>query len=513
FLPLEISGEGPWRLRYRENGIERGLDVGVGDSGWVVYPEVNSRYELVGLEDKYGCEGYVEGSVEVRVEEGPFVRFGVERLEVCAGGRVEIPLELGGVGPWEVLYRVNGVDGGVWRVGGSGSGAVVVGSVWEEVLGNREYELVGVRDGRGCSRSVSGLLRVEVRGGLGVRVVSQREAGCAGGSISVVGEGGSGSYVYKLGGIENRSGKFEGLSGGRYELEVRDGFCVVRRLVEVAVGRSVSLSRLEVESSNSVRAVWPLVVGARSYNIRYREVGSGSWIVVEGLVGGEARLNELSGGKTYEFELQVVCESGVLLEWSSGLGVTTPGVSCEGVGRVFVEGVGSNSAMVRWEGVVGAVCYEVSYGPMNVDVELWDRFSLVPSSGRSVVLSGLVSGVEYGVRVRANCSLCSRVVGNRSVWSRVERFVTLGLRGFVGGIVDAGVRVYPNPSRGLVEVVGGEHWGELKGVVVRSLAGRELMRVEGGVDGRIDLSGLRGGVYLLELTYEGGFGVVRVVIE
>jgi hypothetical protein len=523
-LPLSLSGRGPWEVTYLENGILRTQALEVAPGALIVNPEINSVYELVGVRDANGCRISLgedsEGKrLAVTLLESPSAAFRESSLEVCNGSHALLPLALTGVSPWQVEYAVNGVVQSPWVLGDISSSSPLNIEKEASVSGAREYRLLAVTDSRGCRREVNSTLTLNVKPGPAVRIISQTEASCGGASLTAAAEGGSGLYTFRLGGETNTSGKFANLPAGVYTLTVTDGGCTSSMLVTIAAAQTPFFTSLTAESANTVRAVWAPINRAQSYNVRYRISGSNNdWVVIEGLRTTEVIINELLAGTTYEFELQAVCENDVKLAWGTGDAVTTGIVGCGSVVGVSVHNITSTSALVNWQGGAGVVCYQISYGPVNLSPDLWTDSNLAPAPATSFTLTGLTPGVEYGVRVRANCTACSRTLGLRSVWSQTARFNTLSAKGQSVPENIGEVWVYPNPSRGAALARYPQAYGRVADVFALDIQGRkvevkqEFQPVAGEVG--LDFTHLSSGVYTLWLIYENGLtSRIRVVVE
>jgi hypothetical protein len=523
-LPLSLSGRGPWEVTYLENGILRTQTLEVAPGALIVNPEINSVYELVGVRDANGCRSSLgedsEGKrMAVTLLESPSAAFRESSLEVCNGSLALLPLALTGISPWQVEYAVNGVVQSPWVLGDISSSSPLNIEKEMSVSGAREYRLLAVTDSRGCRREVNSTLTLNVKPGPAVRIISQTEASCGGASLTAAAEGGSGLYTFRLGGETNTSGKFANLPAGVYTLTVTDGGCSSSQIVTITAAQTPFFTSLTAESANTVRAVWAPINRAQSYNVRYRISGSNNdWVVIEGLRTTEVIINELLAGTTYEFELQAVCENDVKLAWGTGDAVTTGIVGCGSVVGVSVHNITSTSALVNWQGGAGVVCYQISYGPVNLSPDLWTDSNLAPAPATSFTLTGLTPGVEYGVRVRANCTACSRTLGLRSVWSQTARFNTLSAKGQSVPENIGEVWVYPNPSRGAALARYPQAYGRVADVFALDIQGRkvevkqEFQPVAGEVG--LDFTHLSSGVYTLWLIYENGLtSRIRVVVE
>jgi hypothetical protein len=180
--------------------------------------------------------------------------------------------------------------------------------------------------------------------------------------------------------------------------------------------------------------------------------------------------------------------------------------------------VAQNSATVQWSapsGNLNPVCYHLSFGPLETPQESWETL-LIPASSTTAVLANLMPGVEYGIRIRSNCSQCSPVSGNLSEWAGIVNFVTPAAR--QSALNEAfDLHIYPNPNKGKFELTMTAF--EAEEVLLRlysmdgSLAFEERFLPQIGVNQKaIVTQGLAPGVYTLTVTHLGQTRPARIII-
>jgi hypothetical protein len=178
-------------------------------------------------------------------------------------------------------------------------------------------------------------------------------------------------------------------------------------------------------------------------------------------------------------------------------------ISCPQPFNVVVSQVSATEATIAWQTPLpSGICNIVSYGPLNANPEVWTSL-LTPSGLNSFTITGLNPSVQYGVRVRTNCSICSIRNGQLSPWSPVSVFTALNAK--LNNEDVTIYNVYPNPTKGIVFLSGGSGSSSPIAVSVFELTGKMIDKMyfdslELGASESIDLSALLPGVYLLEVT-------------
>lgn len=153
---------------------------------------------------------------------------------------------------------------------------------------------------------------------------------------------------------------------------------------------------------------------AASYNFRYREAGSDSWVmkVVED---NTVSLVGLTPETVYEYEIQSVCSAaaGDHSEWTAIASFTTPEVSCFVPQNIRIEPT-HKSGLVTWEGA--AEQYEIG---LRHGTGEWLETGV---NGNSTELTALEAETNYAIRVRSICS-----ENDASLWSGAVEFKTAAI--------------------------------------------------------------------------------------
>ncbi|MCS6903799.1 MAG: fibronectin type III domain-containing protein [Bacteroidia bacterium] len=153
-------------------------------------------------------------------------------------------------------------------------------------------------------------------------------------------------------------------------------------------------------SGTTAEVLWTNVSAATAYNIRYRELPNGSFLIFNNQASPSLLIESLSPGRTYEVQVQSICAGGVVSTFTSSPAFTTPGSpvpACEVPSNVQVN-VNQNQATVTWNAVSGAQSYTLQYRviPNGTFTEIANI------TGTSQNITGLSNG-NYEVQVRANC--------------------------------------------------------------------------------------------------------------
>lgn len=176
---------------------------------------------------------------------------------------------------------------------------------------------------------------------------------------------------------------------------------------------------------------------------------------------------------------------------------TSSNSSCQ-VPVVSVSPIGPNAQKVSWNSIGSAICYVIAYGPINVSEDFWAQF-MVPHPTTSINLNGLTPG-SYGVKVRANCTLCSTRSGLRTEWSITKPFFINATRLSGSDIDNFNFSVYPNPSNGEFMISGKNFENPEIELQVINLNGEVIIRKQMDTDKlEIPISITTAGVYIVEV--------------
>jgi len=150
-------------------------------------------------------------------------------------------------------------------------------------------------------------------------------------------------------------------------------------------------------TSTSATFQWAAVTGAISYNIRYRQVGTGTWFTDTTSLTFYNKTG-LTNGLNYEWQVQTVCAGGNSIFTISTNFTTTP-VNCLVPGSLSTTSIQSTSAVFSWGAVAGASSYNVRYRIVGNPTWLTGT-----SATTSYNASGLTANSNYEWQVQTVCT-------------------------------------------------------------------------------------------------------------
>ncbi|WP_104734021.1 GEVED domain-containing protein [Hanstruepera ponticola] len=170
-------------------------------------------------------------------------------------------------------------------------------------------------------------------------------------------------------------------------------------------------------TENSATVTWDDVSGA-TYDVRYREVGSPTWIT-NNVSSTSTDLTGLNNLTDYEVQVRSVCDVGVNSAYtSSELFTTLDAAVCSPTvpTGLSVSNIAVTTATVSWNEVVDTT-YDLRYREVGSFSWTTNNVSTLSSD-----LTNLISLTEYEVQVRSVCD-----VGTSSDYSSSVFFTTLGI--------------------------------------------------------------------------------------
>lgn len=153
-------------------------------------------------------------------------------------------------------------------------------------------------------------------------------------------------------------------------------------------------------TSNSVTLSWTAMSSpVTSYVLRYRIVGSGTWMNA-GVTTNTKTISGLTPGSNYEAQIASYCSAaGTLTAYSSSVTFTTT-IACPVTTNLAYSNATSNSVQLTWDAMGAPVTsYVVSY--RIVGSGTWLNAG---ASTNSKTLSGLTSGADYEAIVKSYCA-------------------------------------------------------------------------------------------------------------
>jgi hypothetical protein len=165
-------------------------------------------------------------------------------------------------------------------------------------------------------------------------------------------------------------------------------------------------------STTSATLSWTGVSGVTSYNVRYRIVGSSSWITIN-TTATSIVLNSLIQASNYEFQVQSVCSFGNSAFTSSANFTTATAPTCGLPANLSSSSITTTAATISWTGSSGVTSYNIRY--RIVGSSIWSTAS---STSASTLLNTLTQSSTYEFQVQSVCSF-----GN-SAFSASANFTT-----------------------------------------------------------------------------------------
>lgn len=433
---------------------------------------------------------------------------------ICEGGSATVSY-IGNAGP-STVYNWN-FDGGLAT--GNGQGPFVV--TWP----TNGYKTITLNVQDACNNRTSSQT-VFVGSSFTAAATAMDETCAMPGSISASAAGGSGVYSYSIDGVNFTSNSmFMNVAAGSYTVIVKD-VTGCSASVNVVVKGIPGPTNLTVQpasiTSSQALATWSAVSGAFLYEVRYKAAGASAFIT-QTTQNTQFLMTGLTANTNYEVQVRSICDGNRASIWSSAQFQTNNlnQGSCATPIGFFASNVTANSVTLNWTpNLSGAVCYIVAVGPISVNPNLWSQV-LVPQPGNTVTVNNLTPGVEYGARIRTNCSLCSAVSGVRTPFSNpLVNFTTAQLReNGVASVNNASdIKVYPNPNKGVFSVsfdaseVGTANV-QVTDVTGRTVYAKDMNVTVGSNEASLDLTGQAAGVYMLRFTNGANTRNVKVVIN
>lgn len=272
-------------------------------------------------------------------------------------------------------------------------------------------------------------------------------------------------------------------------------------------GTPANLSATSITASSAILN-WNSVSGATSYNVRWRILGTTSWI--NGSTSNTSLpVTNLSAVTQYEFQVQAICGTTVgsfanvsnFTTLSSSQNCGTPqGLNATNIGATF--------ATLNWSAVSGATAYNVRWRQFGTAV--WNTSS---TANTSVNISGLNPRSAYEFQAQA---ICGGMSGN---YSNSSLFSTPSTSRVISGsaAAESGFVLFPNPAQTEVTIdVVMEEERPVK-VTVTDLTGKivwvnnyPLHQEQSRIT--MDVSRLPAGVYAVRVENGGTNGVQKMTI-
>ena len=260
-------------------------------------------------------------------------------------------------------------------------------------------------------------------------------------------------------------------------------------------------------TTHSSRLNWQPNRKAHRYQIRGRQVGGTTWLVID-VAEGVASHKDVFGlqnNTEYEWQIKQICDvtNAWVSEWSDA---DTFSTGCYAPDSSWTEAVSATGAQLAWEPVEGAAGYEIKgrrVGALN-----WATL-LVAGSQNSKTVFGLAPFTTYEWTVRTWCDTSGFPSSN---WVPLVQFTTANnLNRFRKSNFELReVNIWPNPAEHFLNVSLPFSSFEIEKceIVVFGSAGTIFMQQEiHETSTRLDVSELASGVYFVE--FRNGEDILR----
>ncbi|ESU28279.1 hypothetical protein FLJC2902T_16270 [Flavobacterium limnosediminis JC2902] len=264
------------------------------------------------------------------------------------------------------------------------------------------------------------------------------------------------------------------------------------------------LSTTNISANGAVLTIGTTTNAGR-YNIRYHGPNA-TWITLNNVTM-PFQLRNLVCNTVYEWQAQKVCGTAAdgmvtLSPWSAGIRFTTASChvnACPVPSNLSATNISANGAVLRWNGIPGAVAYTVRYKPVNSTLP----YRMLTSTTNMMQIGGLTAGTAYVWQVATVCPNGTTI----ATWSPQSVFTT-----------SSSLHVYPNPANQNTSV---SFWSDRVATVdvkLLDLYGKEIVTqkreaVEGVNVFGVDTSGVADGLYMIGIYSDAGLTTTKVIIK
>lgn len=243
--------------------------------------------------------------------------------------------------------------------------------------------------------------------------------------------------------------------------------------------------------------------GASSYKLRYRIIGSLTWLSANATANHKT-IGSLVSGANYQWQVRSVCiaPSGVITKsaWSSMSNFTTTSAnSCPAPTNLTAASTGTGTVALTWS-ATNALYYNIRYRSANT--ALWTSTT---SNTNSKVLTGLPSNAAYEWQVQSACANLGAII--LSPWSASAYFQSL-----------KPFNVNPNPANNVLHVSYESAMRQDVTVVINDFYGNKLQSSKANFESGnnqldVDVSNLKNGMYYIELHTSNGIETQKIFVQ
>ena len=350
---------------------------------------------------------------------------------------------------------------------------------------------------------------------------------CADGAAWISADGGTGPYLFSIGGNGNETGTFAGLTDGTYVVTVEDeNGCGATMEITLSVCPKITILSIDNLASTSARPRWNRAEARTGFpfgqfTVRHRLSPDGPWTTVTNVADTTYLISGLTASTTYQVQVAYACGSGTS-QWSDIAGnaeFATLAAACTAPTAVTTAPAGAGKRLVSWTGHAAAVSYAVAYGLISQPPSAWATV-VVGAPTTSHTITGLTPSASYRARVLANCtSPFNNTVqtAGSSPWSLTSATFVPNSRESEGAAAGESLAVYPNPNKGSFVVRFEGAANQTADVRLTDALGRTVFQtrtewVAGVNDLNVDVKAASG-VYALTVVSGGRARTVKLVID
>ncbi|MCU0444941.1 MAG: fibronectin type III domain-containing protein [Microscillaceae bacterium] len=271
-------------------------------------------------------------------------------------------------------------------------------------------------------------------------------------------------------------------------------------------------------TNTTASLTWATANGALQYEVFYRPEFSNRWIILLANSNQVVLSNLLSGTQYFVF-VRSRCSVSLNSLNSSPISFFTTGTPfCGNVSNLQVGNLTSNTANITWTNSSGANAYEVQYKLPTALV-----YTTLIVNTNSTNLNNLIAGSTYQIRVRALCNDNYASAYLNATFTTVRALAALSQTEAAASqaldnqelTINKPMQIYPNPSKGLVNVVKGLAKDRIGQIQVLDKLGNVVFKSEqkGDIHTELNLQHLPKGIYYLKLISTEKSEIQRIIIE
>jgi Metallo-peptidase family M12/Fibronectin type III domain/Secretion system C-terminal sorting domain len=225
-----------------------------------------------------------------------------------------------------------------------------------------------------------------------------QEGTCTAGPAPAAGAGTIMSYCHLTGVGINFANGFGTQPANLFRSRVSNATCLSASCAPASTCVAPNDLTISAISGNNATVSWSATSGANAYTLRYRIVGTGTWITLANALSPQL-LSGLTANSQYEVSVAANCATVTSPYQNGSIFLTSAASSCGVPTNLIAGATTTTTANISWTAVTGATAYQVSYKLSAATT--WGTPLTV--TGTSLSISGLVAATMYNVQVQSVC--------------------------------------------------------------------------------------------------------------